>query len=74
MQPHPTDHLGLLRIPGPGLNALAIRFAPISERDQFNLSSWVSHTLALSVTFHGWWQIDLNRLGLTGGDYEYEFV
>ena len=74
MLPQPTDHLGLLRIPGPGLNALAIRFAPLSDRDQFSPSSWMPHALTPSVTFPGWWEIDLDLLGLVDGDYEYEFV
>src|SRR5271163_3333504 len=74
MLPHPTDHLGLLRIPGPGLNALAIRFAPLSDRDQFSPSSWAPRALTQSVTFPGWWEIDLDLLGLVDGDYEYEFV
>ena len=74
MLPHPTDHLGLLRIPGPGLNALDISFAPLSDRDKFSPSSWVLHPLKQSVTFPGWWEIDLDLLGLIDGDYEYEFV
>jgi len=56
--PQPTDHLGLLRIPGPGLNALAIRFALLSDSDQFSPSSWMSHALTQSVTFPDWWEID----------------
>src|ERR1700733_11648261 len=74
VSPHPTDHLGLLRIPGPNLNALAVRFAPLSDRDHFNPSSWVSHALTKSVAFPGWWEIDLDLLGLVDSDYEYEFV
>ena len=74
MQPHPTDHPGLLRIPGPDLNALSIRFAPLSDRDEFNPSSWVQHALTKSTTFAGWWEIDLDLLALGDGDYEYEFV
>jgi 1,4-alpha-glucan branching enzyme len=74
MLAHPTDHLGLLRIPGPGLNALAIRFAPLSARDQFSPSSWVRHALTQNALFPGWWQIDLDLLGLIDGDYEYEFL
>lgn len=74
MPPHPTDHLGLLRVPGPGLNALAIRFAPLSDRDQFSPSSWVPHALTQSAAFPGWWEIDLDLLGLINGNYEYEFV
>jgi 1,4-alpha-glucan branching enzyme len=74
MQPHPTDHPGLLRIPGPGLNSLTMRFAPLSDRDRFNPSSWTSHPLAQSAAFPGWWEIDLDRLGLADGNYEYEFL
>ena len=74
MPPHPTDHLGLLRVPGPGLNALVIRFAPLSDRDRFSPSSWVPHALTQSAAFPGWWEIDLDLLGLIDGNYEYEFV
>ncbi len=74
MQPHPTDHLGLLRIPGPGLNALSIRFAPLSDRDEFNPGLWVMYGFVPSATFPGWWEFDLDLLGLADGDYEYEFV
>jgi 1,4-alpha-glucan branching enzyme len=74
MPPHPTDHLGLLRIPGPQLNSLALRFAPLSDRDLFSPSSWTPHAMTPSVTFPGWWEIDLDLLGLADGKYEYEFV
>ncbi len=75
MQPHPTDHLGLLRIPGPGLNPLSIRaFAALSDRDQFNPSLWVMYGFVRSATFPGWWEFDLDLLALVDGDYEYEFV
>lgn len=74
MPPHPTDHLGLLRIPGPHLNALAIRFALLSDRDRFSPSSWAPRALTKSATFPGWWEIDLDLLGLGDGRYEYEFV
>jgi hypothetical protein len=74
MPPHPTDHLGLLRVPGPALNALSLRFAPLSDRDQFSQSSWVQHALTKSTTFTGWWEIDLDVLALSEDDYEYEFV
>ena len=36
--------------------------------------SWVMHPFKQSVTFPGWWEIDLDLLGLVDGDYEYEFV
>jgi 1,4-alpha-glucan branching enzyme len=74
MQPHPTDHPGLLRIPGPALTSLSIRFAPLSDRDQFNPVSWPQRALAESVSFAGWWEIDLDALSLADGQYEYEFV
>jgi len=74
MPPHPTDHPGLLRIPGPALNALTVRFAPLSDRDHFDPSSWVQRPLAKSAAFPGWWEIDLDLLALGDGDYEYEFV
>ena len=74
MQPHPTDHPGLLRVPGPALNAISVRFAQLSNRDQFNPSGWEQHQLAKSPTFAGWWEIDLDLLALHDGVYEYEFV
>jgi len=74
MQPHPTDHLGLLRVPGPALSALSLRFAPLSDRDEFNPSAWRMHPLTPSGTFIGWWEVDLDLLALGDGDYEYEFV
>jgi hypothetical protein len=74
VQPHPTDHLGLLRVPGPALSALSVRFAPLADRDQFNPASWAQHPLAKSGTFAGWWEIDLDLLALNDGEYEYEFV
>ena len=74
MQPHPTDHLGLLRVPGPALNALSVRFAPLSDRDRFNPTSWAQNALAPSGAFAGWWEIDLDVLALDDGEYEYEFV
>lgn len=74
MQPHLTDHLGLLRVPGPALNTLSVRFAPLSDRDRFDPSTWLQHALRESATFVGWWEIDLDLLALADGDYEYEFV
>jgi 1,4-alpha-glucan branching enzyme len=74
MQPHPTDHLGLIRVPGPSLASIALRFSPLSERDHFNPASWPLHPLAGSPAFPGWWEIDVDLLGLADADYEYEFV
>jgi 1,4-alpha-glucan branching enzyme len=74
MQPHPTDHLGLLRVPGPALETLSMRFAPLSDRDRFAPSVWPQHALVKSATFAGWWEIDLDLIALADSDYEYEFV
>ncbi|MBV8865575.1 MAG: hypothetical protein JO210_09310, partial [Acidobacteriaceae bacterium] len=74
MSPHPTDHLGLLRVPGPAVNQVVIRFAPLSARDHFNPALWPQHALTQSAIFNGWWEIDLDLLSLADGDYEYEFV
>src|SRR3979490_3253310 len=74
MPPHPTGRLGLLRIPGPALTAIAIPFAPLSDRDDFAPGSWPQHPFAQSVAFPGWWEFDLDALALPDGCYEYEFV
>lgn len=74
MQPHPTSRPGLLRIPGPALNAIAIRFASLSDRDNFDPVSWPQHALTKSASFAGWWEFDLDALGLPDDLYEYEFV
>ena len=74
MQPHPTGRAGLLRSPGPGLTAIAIRFARLSDRDNFAPASWPQHQLTQSAAFPGWWEFDLDALALSDGRYEYEFV
>jgi len=74
VQPHPTDHPGLLRIPGPALTSVSLRFAPLFDRDHFDPGSWPQHELASSAAFAGWWEIDLDLLSLADGQYEYEFV
>lgn len=74
MPPQPTDHPGLLRIPGPALNTVSLRFAPLSDRDEFSPSTWPQHALTPSAAFPGWWEIDIDPLALADGDYEYEFV
>jgi 1,4-alpha-glucan branching enzyme len=74
VQPHPTSRPGLLRIPGPALTSLSIRFAPLSDRDYFSPTAWPQHAFAQSATFSGWWEFDLDTLALADGVYEYEFV
>ena len=74
MQPHPTGRPGLLRIPGPVLTGISIRFALLSDRDDFAPVSWPQHPLVQSPSFPGWWEFDLDTLALADGSYEYEFV
>jgi len=61
-------------VPGPALNAISVRFALLSDRDEFNPSAWAQYPLTNSPAFAGWWEIDLDLLALADGDYEYEFV
>jgi len=74
MQPQPTDHPGLLRIPAPAASSLSIRFAPLTDRDHFNPVLWEHNSLEPSASFSGWWEIDLDTLSLPDGCYEYEFI
>jgi 1,4-alpha-glucan branching enzyme len=74
MQPHPTVRPGLLRIPGPALDAIAVRFSSLSNRDNFDPGSWPQRPLTKSGTFAGWWEFDLDALRLSDDVYEYEFV
>jgi hypothetical protein len=74
MSPHPTGRLGLLRLPGPALTSVVLQLSPLSARDHFDPSSWPGHALGASATFPGWFEIDLDALGLADGDYEYQFL
>ncbi|HEX4808395.1 MAG TPA: alpha-amylase family glycosyl hydrolase, partial [Bryobacteraceae bacterium] len=73
-QPHPTNQLGLLRIPGPDVSQIALRLSPLSARDHFDPDLWPQHPLSKSSSFPGWWEIDVDQMGLADGVYEYEFV
>ncbi|HEX8881343.1 MAG TPA: alpha-amylase family glycosyl hydrolase [Candidatus Acidoferrum sp.] len=53
---------------------VAIRFALLSDRDDFAPAAWPQHPLSPSAAFPGWWEFDLDGLGLSDGCYEYEFV
>lgn len=46
----------------------------MADRDEFDPPSWPLHPLIPSAAYPGWWEIDLDTLGLADGDYEYEFV
>jgi 1,4-alpha-glucan branching enzyme len=72
--PHPTGRVGLLRIPAPTASAVAMRYAPLADRDIFNPSGWREQPLTPSVAFAGWYELDLDTLGLPDGSYEYEFL
>jgi 1,4-alpha-glucan branching enzyme len=56
------------------LTALGIRFARLSDRDQFAPATWPQHAFSPNTAFPGWWQFDLDALALADGDYEYELV
>ena len=73
-QPHPTDHPGLLRIPGPDVTHVSLRLSLLSARDHFNPDSWPQHPLTGNPSFPGWFEIDIDQIGLADGEYEYEFV
>ncbi len=71
----PTGRLGLLRIPAPGANKVQMRFAPLAQRDKFAPAVWPVQALASTqAAFPGWWEIDIDTLGLADGAYEYEFI
>jgi len=74
VQPHPTSRPGLLRVPGPALKSLTIRFAALADRDDFTPTAWPQQVLTQSTAFPGWWEFDLDALKLADGAYEYEFV
>ena len=72
--PHPTPRPGLLRIPAPNATQLEVRLAPLADRDVFDPLKWRRVSFTTSTTFPGWWECDLDPLGLTDGTWEYEFI
>ncbi len=73
----PNDHLVLdhsLQIPAPAGSSIEMRFADILHRDHFDPQNWHSAGLEPVAGQPGWFEIDLNALGLDDGDYEYEFI
>lgn len=74
MLPHPTERYGLLRIPAPTVATLAMRYAPLSDRDEFYPANWAVANFATNPAFPGWWETDIDTLGLADGVYEYEFL
>jgi 1,4-alpha-glucan branching enzyme len=74
MPVRPTGRYGLLRIPGPGLAAVGIRFSSLADRDVFDPTTWAVHPFVPTPGNPGWWDFDLDALALPDGAYEYEFI
>jgi hypothetical protein len=74
MPPEPAGH-PMLRIPAPGAKRVEIRYAPLARRDEFSPPRWpVQDLTRAGHAYHGWWEIDIDALGLDPGAYEYEFI
>jgi 1,4-alpha-glucan branching enzyme len=71
--PYPSSD-GRSGIPAPNATAVQIRFALFSDRDRFNPSKWRTEPLASVPARAGWWEVNLDTLGLGDGTYEYEFL
>ena len=75
MAAQPTGRLGLLRIPVPVANSVEMRYAPLVQRDKFSPGAWPVQPLdRAGLPNPGWWELDIDTLGLADGAYEYEFV
>ena len=75
MPAQPTGRPGLLRIPAPNANQVEMRYASLAQRDMFSPSRWPVRALTSAApTYPGWWEIDIDALGLDHGAYEYEFI
>lgn len=72
--PHPTGRAGLLRLFSPAAQQLTVRYSPLSNRDKFDQASWPMRSLNAVAAFPGWWEWDVDALGLPDGAYEYEFL
>ena len=62
--PHGTEIAPHLRIPAAGSSFIEMRFADLPHRDCFNPQSWNSIKLDPAAGQPGWFEIDLNTLGL----------
>ncbi|MES9994270.1 MAG: hypothetical protein ABW098_20155, partial [Candidatus Thiodiazotropha sp.] len=63
-----------LRAPAPADSQLELRFADILHRDRYDPQNWRREALAPVAGEPGWFEIDLETLGLEDGDYEYELI
>ena len=75
MPAQPTGRPGLLRVPAPAAQQVEMRYAPLAQRDTFSPPRWPIRALATAApAYPGWWEIDIDALGLDPGPYEYEFI
>lgn len=63
-----------LRIPAPAGSQVEMRFSDILQRDRYDPYNWRHASLVAVAGEPGWYEIDLDSLGLDDGDYEYEFI
>ncbi|MES9922714.1 MAG: hypothetical protein ABW152_01365 [Candidatus Thiodiazotropha endolucinida] len=73
-QPHGPGADSHIRIPAPAGSQLELRIADILQRDRYNPHGWRRETLTPVSGEPGWFEVDLNNLGLEDGDYEYKFI
>ncbi len=71
---HETAFDSRLRIPATIGSRLEIRFADVLQRDRYDPLNWRRERLGPVSGEPGWFEIDLDTLGLVDGDYEYEFL
>jgi len=66
--------LDILRIPVVGASAVSMRVSPLPRTGDFRPDSWPAPPLARAAPGSSeWWQIDLAKLNLADGVYEYDF-
>lgn len=65
---------GIIRIPVENAQSVEMRYALLSARDRFDPKNWSSIPLQSSSTQPGFFELDLNDMGLADGSYEYEFI
>ena len=65
---------GILRIPVEVAQTVEMRYASLLSRDHFNPLDWSSIPLQPSTAQNGFFELDLNKINLTDGTYEYEFI
>ncbi len=66
--------IGILRIPAPEAKPVQILHSPVAARDRFDPTSWHRESLRPCADREGYYEIDLDELGIEDGVYEYEFI